>query len=112
MECVNLDTGISSLYNTINGDDSHTPLTKTAIELLSNLSQSSEFVFPISANCLRLAWERCRNKSSIKGLRFHNLRHKAVSRFFEMGLSVQEVALISGYKNVAQLFRYTHPKPE
>ena len=109
---VNLDTGIASLYDTKSGDDRHIPLTKTAIELLSNLTQSSEFVFPISANCLRLAWDRCRNKSNIKGLRFHDLRHEAVSRFFEMGLSVPEVALISGDKDVRQLFRYTHLKPE
>ena len=108
----NLDTGIASLYDTKNGDDRHIPLTKTVIQLLSNLTQSSEFVFPISANCLRLAWERCRNKSNIKGLRFHDLRHEAVSRFFEMGLSVPEVALISGHKDVRQLFRYTHLKPE
>ena len=109
---VNLVTGIASLYETKNGDDRHIPLTKTAIQLLSNLTQTNEFVFPISANCLRLAWERCRNKSNIKGLRFHDLRHEAVSRFFEMGLSVPEVALISGHKDVRQLFRYTHLKPE
>ena len=109
---VNLKTRIASLYDTKNGDDRHIPLTKIAIQLLSNLTQSNEFVFPISANCLRLAWERCRNKSNIKELRFHDLRHEAVSRFFEMGLSVPEVALISGHKDVRQLFRYTHLKPE
>ena len=100
------------MYDTKNGDDRHIPLTKTAIQLLSNIAQSSEFVFPISANCLRLAWERCRDKSNIKGLRFHDLRHEAVSRFFEMELSVPEVALISGHKDVRQLLRYTHLKPE
>ena len=109
---VNLDTGIASLYDTKNGDDRHIPLTKNAIQLLSNLTQSNEFVFPITANCLRLAWERCRNKSNIQGLRFHDLRHEAISRFFEMGLSVPEVALISGHKDVRQLFRYNHLKPE
>lgn len=45
---MNLETRIASLYNTKNGDDKHIPLTKPAIELLSNLTQSSEFVFPIS----------------------------------------------------------------
>ena len=109
---VNLKTRIASLYDTKNGDERHIPLTKTAVQLLSNLTQLSDFVFPISANCLRLAWERCRNKSNIKGLRFHDLRHEAVSRYFEMGLSVPEVALISGHKDVRQLFRYTHLKPE
>ena len=48
----------------------------------------------------------------ITDLRFHDLRHEAVSRFFEMGMSVLEVALISGHKDVRQLFRYTHLNPE
>ena len=51
-------------------------------------------------------------KAGITDLRFHNLRHEAVSRFFEMGMSVPEVALISGHKDVRQLFRYTHLNPE
>jgi integrase len=40
------------------------------------------------------------------------LRHEAVSRFFEMGMPVPEVALISGHKDVRHLFRYTHLNPE
>jgi len=63
-------------------------------------------------HCLRLAWNRARNKAGITDLRFHDLRHEAVSRFFEMGMSVPEVALISGHKDVRQLFRYTHLNPE
>ena len=109
---INLETRIASLYDTKNGDDRHIPLTKTAIQLLSNLTQSSEFVFPISASCLRLSWERCRYKSNIKELRFQDLRYEVVSRFFEMGLSVPKVSLISGHKDVRQLLRYTHLKPE
>jgi hypothetical protein len=41
-------------------------------------------------------------------LQFHDLRHEAISRFFEMGLSVPEVALISGHRDMRMLFRYTH----
>ena len=52
------------------------------------------------------------NRTDITDLRFHDLRHEAVSRFFEMGMSVPEVALISGHKDVRQLFRYTHLNPE
>jgi len=36
------------------------------------------------------------------------LIHEAVSQFFEMGMSVPEVALISVHKDVRQLLRYTH----
>ena len=44
----------------------------------------------------------------IEGLRFHDLRHEAVSRLFERGLSVMEVMSISGHKTMSQLHRYTH----
>ena len=36
----------------------------------------------------------------------------AISRLFEKGLSIPEVALISGHKDVRMLFRYTHLKAE
>ena len=45
-------------------------------------------------------------------LRIHDLRHEAISRLFEKGLSVAEVALISGHRDVRQLFRYTHLRAE
>ena len=57
---------------------------------------------------LRLSWERLRNRVGIKDIRFHDLRHEAISRFFEMGLSLPEVALISGHKEPRMLMRYTH----
>jgi hypothetical protein len=43
--------------------------------------------------CLLLAL-KC--KRWIEDLHFHDLRHEAVSRLFELGLTVPEVALISG----------------
>ncbi len=45
-------------------------------------------------------------------LHFHDLRHEAISRFFERGLSVPEVALISGHRDYRMLFRYTHLRAE
>ena len=109
---VDLENGFASLYDTKNGEDRRLPLTRRCIEVLQTLPQNDKQVFPISATCLRLAWNRARNKAGITDLRFHDLRHEAVSRFFEMGMSVPEVALISGHKDVRQLFRYTHLNPE
>ena len=108
---LDLENGFASLYDTKNGEDRKVPLTRWCIEVLSTVLQDDERVFPISANCLRLAWVRARKKADIYNLRFHDLRHEAVSRFFEMGMSVPEVALISGHKDVRQLFRYTHLNP-
>ena len=69
-------------------------------------------MFPLSANAVKLAWRRLRQRAGAHGLRFHDLRHEAVSVFFEKGLSVPEVALISGHRDPRMLFRYTHLKVE
>ena len=109
---INFHTGFASLFDTKNGEDRKVPLTLKCIQLLNQLSRSHEHVFPISATCLNQAWRRAVRKAEIKDLRFHDLRHEAVSRFFEMGMNIVEVALISGHKDVTQLFRYTHLNPE
>ena len=47
-------------------------------------------------------------ENAIVKFRFHDLRHEAISRFFELGLNIPEVAVISGHKDPRMLFRYTH----
>ncbi|ATG19670.1 integrase [Ralstonia pickettii] len=42
------------------------------------------------------------------GIRLHDLRHEATSRFFEKGLSAMEVTTITGHKTMEMLKRYTH----
>jgi len=48
----------------------------------------------------------------IHDFRFHDLRHEAVSRLVEAGLSDQEVSSISGHKSMQMLKRYTHLRAE
>ena len=91
-----------------NGLPRKIPLTIKAQEILSK----SNLPFPVSPNALRLSWNRMLKRASIKDLHFHDLRHEAISRFFEKGLSIPEVSFISGHKDVRQLMRYTHLKPE
>jgi hypothetical protein len=64
------------------------------------------------ANAVRLSWRRIKQRAGVEDLRFHDRCHEAISRFFEMGLSVPEVALISGYRDPRMLSRYTHPTRE
>lgn len=109
---IDLELGFAFLFDTKNGDDRRVPLTKYCRTILNRLPRTNPYVFPISATCVHLAWNRAKKKSNITDLRFHDLRHEGISRFFEMGLSVPEVALISGHKDVRQLFRYTHLNPE
>ena len=109
---INKDKRTAKLINTKNGEDRIVPLTRNAFEVLQTLEQDKEVVFPITANCLQLAWRRVKKNADIDDLRFHDLRHEAISRFFEHGLTVPEVALISGHKDIRQLFRYTHLMPQ
>ena len=60
----------------------------------------------------RPAWHRTLKQAGIKGLRFHDLRHEAVSRLVEAGLGDQEAATISGHKSMQMLRRYTHLRAE
>ena len=60
----------------------------------------------------RPAWHRTLKQAGIEGLRFHDLRHEAVSRLLEAGLGDQEVDAISGHKSMQMLRRYTHLRAE
>tara|TARA_B100001057_G_scaffold294696_1_gene294797 strand:+ start:130 stop:1110 length:981 start_codon:yes stop_codon:yes gene_type:complete len=105
---IDLQEQIATLAQTKNGSKREVPLTKLALEILKGLSQETDYVFAISENAFRLSWSRLIRRSGIKDLRFHDLRHEAVSRFFEMGLSVPEVGLISGHRDLRMLSSYIH----
>lgn len=111
---------VAFLPLTKNGESRAVPLSSAALDIIAEVcklprldgNEKASKVFPLTANALRLAWERLRRRCGVEDLRFHDLRHEAISRFFEIGLSVPEVALISGHKDARMLFRYTHLKAE
>jgi integrase len=109
-----LNTKLVYLPLTKNGESRTVPLSPEALGVLLRQMriEHEERIFPVSANAIRLAWERLKRRAKIEDLRFHDLRHEAISRFFEQGLTVPEVSLISGHKDIRMLFRYTHLRPE
>lgn len=68
-----------------NGDSLTIPLTPAALKILHELPRNDDRVFPISAIAIRLAWGRLKKRVCVVDLGFHDLRHVAISRFFEMG---------------------------
>jgi len=94
-----------------NGHPRAIPLTEGALAILLALDRTDERVFPITGNAVRLSWNRVRDKARLTDLRFHDLRHEAISRFAEMGLSTVELAVISGHRDPRMLFRYAHLRP-
>jgi integrase len=97
------------ITETKNGFSRYIPLTKNALEIFKARTGDSEGrLFPITANAFRLAWEHVRARAGLDDLHFHDLRHEAISRLFEIGLTTPEVASISGHRDARMLFRYAH----
>ncbi|AYO81305.1 site-specific integrase [Methylobacterium brachiatum] len=91
------------------------PLSKIALMILTRRSEqleSSERQFPTTEIAFRMAWRRVMGRAKLKDFHFHDLRREAIARFLELGLSVPEVALISGHRCYKMLYRYVSLRPE
>ncbi len=89
------------------------PLTDAALAILNEqAAKGATRPFPLTTESFHMAWKRLIERSGIEDLHFHDLRHEAVTSFFERGLTIPEVALISGHRDPRMLFRYTHLRPE
>ena len=98
---------------TKNGESREIPLTSQAINALLMISKRDiGALFSIKPDSLSQAFNRACKKLDISDLRFHDLRHEATTRLFELGLNVIEVSTITGHKDLTMLNRYTHLKAE
>jgi integrase len=123
---IELERRIVRLPDTKNNTPRTVPLTKVAVdalrEALSNPIRpiDTDLVFfgepgkdgkrrPYNFNKV---WQRIKQEVGCKDLRFHDLRHEAVSRLVEGGFSDMEVMAVSGHKSTQMLKRYTHLRAE
>ena len=108
---VDLDRGFAELQMTKNGHGRMVPLSAAALSVLSNLERDGDVVFPVKPGTLKQSWVRLVKRAGINDLRFHDLRHEAISRLLEKGLTIPEAASVSGHKTASMLLRYAHPDP-
>ena len=91
------------------GNDVRTTLTPEAVQLI--LSQKGEkigYIFPHSGESISTAFTKACKFLGIKDLHFHDLRHEGISRLFEMGWTIPQVASVSGHRSWGSLKRYAH----
>jgi integrase len=74
--------------------------------------RDSRYIFPYDPRSVGAAFTRACHFLQIDDLRFHDLRHEATSRLFEMGYQIQEVAQFTLHDSWNELKRYTNLKPE
>ena len=99
---VDLKKRTAFLPQTKNGDARTVPLSPRALAVLRAVKQKNdESVFGMSANSITQAMSKACRKANIEDLRFHDLRHEAISRLFEQtDLDVMEIKSISGHRSM------------
>jgi integrase len=127
---IDLDSGLIQVREAKNGHSRLIPLTAAArTELIRLRGLAGERPFDCTGSALHQAFEHARERArkalqgdgaaaedlslrrsldALEGLRFHDLRHEAISRFFEKGLTMVEAAEVSGHRTLAMLKRYAH----
>jgi integrase len=107
---VDLERRTAFLPVTKNGESRGVPLSSRAVEVLRALppSTNGRAFGELTREALKQSFNRAARRAGIRGLRVHDLRHEATSRFFEKGLNVMEVASVTGHKTLQMLKRYTH----
>ncbi|WP_395643914.1 integrase [Rudaea sp.] len=93
------------------GNHRRFPLLGEALEIIQRQPRVSEFIFPYVSDSIGNAFREACKALNIADLHFHDLRHEATSRLFEVGLSIEQVALVTLHRNWADLKRYANLNP-
>ena len=112
----NVDFAGRTIYlpDTKNGHPRTVPLSTRALGAILTVPIGYKGrVFSGKPGSIRAAFGAALKRSGVSSdLRFHDLRHEAVTRLFEKGLNPIEVGMISGHRSMSMLQRYTHMHPE
>lgn len=130
-ENIDLDRRVARLPITKNGRARNVPLSSKAVAILQTLPcRAEDCVFPTTANAVKLAFGRALKRAReryldacassgvaadsnfLADLRFHDLRHIAVTRLATALPNIVELAAVSGHHDVRMLKRYYHPSAE
>lgn len=101
------------LQLTKNGTSRTVPLSTHAVQILTEMPRNLDGrVFPVTHEVVSQAFNRARKQAKVKDIRFHDLRHMAITRLAEKLPNLIELSAVSGHKSLAMLKRYYHPNPE
>ncbi len=94
------------------GNDERIPLLGDALAIIQRQPRSDDRVFPVIPEWISDNFLLACRIAKVEDLVFHDLRHEGISRLFELGWQIPQVALVSGHKKWEMLKRYTQLKPE
>ena len=79
------------------GNDVWCELVPEASAIVEMMPRRSEHIFPYEPDTVCEAFRRACKTLGIVDLRFHDFRHEGISRLFEMGHTIPQVASICGH---------------
>ena len=92
------------------GNNQVVPLLPAAMQIVQARREATGGkgrIFPYRSETVSQLWFMTTRRLKIEDLTFHDLRHAASTELFRKGLSIPEVALVSGHRSWRELKRYT-----
>jgi len=86
--------------------------TPTGWEIVQHQPRLGRYIFPYDPKSVSVAFTDACKMLGIVDLRFHDLRHEATSRLFELGYVIHEVAQFTLHRSWDELKRYANTRPE
>jgi integrase len=94
------------------GNDQTVPLLNAtghdAFKIAARQPQHGPRVFPYNSRTVSAYFTEAVKALKLNDLHLHDPRHESISRLFEAGYRMEQVALVSGHRDWAMLKRYTH----
>jgi integrase len=95
------------------GNDQEVPLLAVAgldaYAIATRQPRTSKRIFPYNSHTIGSYVTRASQALDLAPpICLHDLRHEGVSRLFDAGYRIEQVALVSGHRDWAMLKRYTH----
>lgn len=90
------------------GNDVWCELPPEAMQIIDTMPRVEKRIFPYTTDAIGAAFTRACKVLDIEDLHLHDLRHEAVSRLFERGRTIPQVASVSGHRSWQSLQRYSH----
>lgn len=78
----------------------------SAYKIIMKQPQIGAFIFPYNERTISANFTRACKMCGIDDLHFHDLRHEATTRLFSMGLSIQQVQMVTLHSSWQTLQRY------
>ena len=88
------------------------PLLGEAFDIVMKQERNGELIFPYNPRSVGRGFVEVCQKVGIDNLRYHDLRRERASRLFEKGFTIEEVAQVTGHRNLNTLWQvYTQLFP-